>query len=66
MPLSGWCCAVVEHNCASLVGLRGLVLRETANTLQLLTVENALKTLPKKSAVLCFAHRGKKLTLPML
>ena len=65
IDLTGALPTVVAARCPSHVGLRGLVVRETAQTIQLLSVENKLQRVPKKFTTICFAHRDKKLTLSL-
>eukprot|EP01046_Picozoa_sp_COSAG06_P045115 COSAG06_NODE_6186_length_3060_cov_2.881121_3_plen_273_part_00 len=66
IDLTGALPTVVEARCPSHVGLCGLVVRESAETIQLLTVKNKLKRVPKKHTVICFTHRQKQLTLPLV
>ncbi len=65
IDLTGALPTVVDARCPSQIGLCGLVVRETAETIQLLTVENQLKRVPKKNTTICFTHRAKKLTLAL-
>lgn len=65
IDLTGALPTVVSARCPSQIGLSGVVVRETSETIQLLTVENKLKRVPKKNTTICFAHRAKKLTLAL-
>ena len=53
---------VVNHTDPSLVGLRGIVVDETLNTL-LIQTERGRKRVPKKGAVFCFRLPNGKWTI---
>ena len=65
IDLTGSLPTVVAARCRDQVGLKGLAVRETSQTLQLLTTENKLKRVPKKGTTICVVHRRKKITLTL-
>ena len=45
---------VVRSSCAGLVGIEGIVVKDTKFTFQLITSKNVLKTIPKKHTIFRF------------
>lgn len=54
---------VKKSKCPSYVGVTGILLQETKNTMRLITKENVLKTIPKSSTIFCFELEGFEVTI---
>lgn len=65
IDLTGSLPTVVASRCKDQVGLKGVVVRESSQTIQLLTTENKLKRVPKKGTTIVVVHRKKKITLTL-
>ena len=61
--LHGSIITVDRSRCPSLVGLTGIVVQETRNTLRLITKQDALKTVPKQNSVFSIEIQGYQLTV---
>ncbi|KAJ3155240.1 RNase P/RNase MRP complex subunit [Geranomyces variabilis] len=55
--------AVSKAKCPTLVGLAGIVIKETENTFVIVTTSNAVKNIPKRNAVFTFETQGRLFTL---
>ncbi|KAG9457341.1 hypothetical protein H6P81_001849 [Aristolochia fimbriata] len=61
--LHGAIIAVAECKISTLIGLSGIMIRETAETFGIITEENKFQVLPKKGSVFVFQASGWKVTM---
>jgi len=62
--LTGALVTVASAHCPGHVGLTGLVVMETKNTLQIIGEDNKLRLIPKTGSSFSFQHGGYKFTVP--
>lgn len=62
--LTGACLTVASATCPSHVGMTGIVLMETKNTIQIIGQDNKLRLIPKLGSSFSFQISGYKFTIP--
>ena len=62
--LTGALVTVASAQCPGHVGVTGLVVMETKNTLQIIGQDNKLRLIPKTGSSFSFRHGGYKFTIP--
>ncbi|KAJ3155770.1 RNase P/RNase MRP complex subunit [Geranomyces michiganensis] len=55
--------AVSKAKCPTLIGLAGIIIKETENTFVIVTPSNAVKNIPKRNTVFTFETQGRLFTL---